>query len=200
MPRTEEANQRLREAQREKILESARKVFARKGLATTMADVAAAAEVSQGLAYRYFASKEALFHALAMQAMQTSQTILQDVSGTPGERLTRLLSIMMDARRAQPEMFQLLNQVQSSGEAFDDLHALVHERSQNFFTLLRQLIVQGQTTGEVVAGDPDQLVIAIVSCLEGLSRFALYDYEQFKQHCPDASIILRMILVHPVST
>jgi hypothetical protein len=38
MPRTEEANQRIREAQRAKILEAAWTVFARKGRAMTMAD------------------------------------------------------------------------------------------------------------------------------------------------------------------
>src|SRR5262245_10565427 len=59
MPRTEEANQRVREAQRAKILDGATAAIARKGWAATMADVAAAAEVSQGLAYRYFANKEA---------------------------------------------------------------------------------------------------------------------------------------------
>jgi AcrR family transcriptional regulator len=59
MPRTEEANQRIREAQRAKILEAAWNVFARHGLTATMADVAAAAEVSYGLVYRYFVNKEA---------------------------------------------------------------------------------------------------------------------------------------------
>jgi hypothetical protein len=39
MPRTEEANQRIREVQRAKILEAAWKVFARHGLTATMASV-----------------------------------------------------------------------------------------------------------------------------------------------------------------
>jgi len=64
MPRTEAANQRRRSAQREKILDAARKVFARKGMAATMGEIAAEASVSHGLAYHYFANKEALFHAL----------------------------------------------------------------------------------------------------------------------------------------
>ena len=55
MPRTPEANQRLREAQRTKILASARSVFARKGMEATITDIAAEAQISLGLAYRYFA-------------------------------------------------------------------------------------------------------------------------------------------------
>jgi hypothetical protein len=61
MPLTEAANQRIREAQRAKILRAAWKAFARKGRAMTMADVATAANVSYGLTYRYFASARRRF-------------------------------------------------------------------------------------------------------------------------------------------
>src|SRR6202158_2659156 len=47
------------------ILAAAKKVFARKGYhATTIADIAKAAELSYGSIYWYFDSKDALFHAL----------------------------------------------------------------------------------------------------------------------------------------
>jgi hypothetical protein len=93
MPRTPEANQRLREAQRAKILESARRIFARKGMEATM----------------------------------------------------------------------------------------------------RQLIVEGQATGEVAPGDPDQLVAVMSACLDGLTRWALRDPEQFRTYVPDARIVLRLV-------
>src|ERR1051325_2053806 len=95
MPRTKEANQRIREAQRTKILEGALRVFARKGMTATMSDVAQSAGVSQGLAYRYFPSKEALFHELIEQATQSGMALMQQVqkmSGTPAERLNFLIS------------------------------------------------------------------------------------------------------------
>ena len=57
-PRTEESNQRIREEQRERILEAARMIFAHKGFTDTkMTDIAAAAGVSYGLAYHYFKDK-----------------------------------------------------------------------------------------------------------------------------------------------
>ncbi len=79
MPRTEEANQQIREEQRDKILSAAANVFARKGNAATMADVASEAGVSQGLAYRYFESKEEIFTTLIKQAAESS--------GGPTERI-----------------------------------------------------------------------------------------------------------------
>ncbi|SRR6266567_1403384 len=195
MPRSEEANQRLREEQREKILDAARKVFARKGTAATMADVAAEAGFSQGLAYRYFASKETIVSSLVEQALQAPAADLQrirEIPGTPGQRLDFLLTGFIESRR-HPEAFQLLAQVLSSEETPDNLRELLHRRSQMLQEVLRQLIVEGQATGEVATGDPDQLVTAILASVDGLTRWATYYPEQYYEHFPDASIFLRML-------
>ena len=53
-----------------RILAGARTAFARKGMAATMADVAAAAGVSQGLPYRYFSDKNGLVRARVAEAVQ----------------------------------------------------------------------------------------------------------------------------------
>src|SRR5258708_911336 len=164
MPRTPAANQRRREAQREKILAGARKVFARKGMETTMAEVAAEAAVSHGLAYHYFANKEALFHALVEQTLQTDPAGLQRVfegPGTPGERLALLLTKLVSFRRENPEWYQILDQVERSETTPNDLRELMDRQGQLFFTVLRQLITDGQATGDVATGDPDQLVSAV---------------------------------------
>src|ERR1700743_3338231 len=119
MPRTDEAKQHLREEQRAHILEAAKRVFARKGLTATVDDVAIEAGVSHGLAYRYFANKDALFSVLVKQALQAPSADLQrvwDMPGTPGERLKWLLSAFVESRR-HPEAFLLLGQVLSSQTA-----------------------------------------------------------------------------------
>jgi AcrR family transcriptional regulator len=202
MPRTEAANQRLREVQREKILDAAIRVFARKGMEATMAEVAAEAAVSHGLAYHYFVNKEALFHALVEQVIQTDPAGVKsfpEMSGTPGERLALLISRLVESRREHPEFHQLLDQVQSSEITPDDLRELIHRQGQTFFKVTRQLIAEGQATGEVTAGDPDQLATAVAACLVGLTRLTLYEPEQFKKHSPDAEILLRMLMpqAHP---
>src|SRR5690242_9541273 len=102
MPRSEEARQRLREEQRTHILEAAKRVFARKGPAATMDDIAAEASVSHGLAYRYFVSKEAILQVLAEQAFQADPMNFLPVaimSMTPGERLTWLVSGLVKSRQ-----------------------------------------------------------------------------------------------------
>jgi AcrR family transcriptional regulator len=191
VPRTEAANQRVRDEQRARILDGARTVFARRGMAATMAEVAAAAGVSQGLAYRYFASKDELFHALVADAMRSDIPPL-DHSGTPGARLEHLLTRLLEARRDHPEMFQLMHHVLSDEATAADVAELVRRRGEGFVVLLRRLIVEGQAAGEVAADDPDQLVAAVIAAIDGLTRFALNHPDQ-REHFPDPRIVLRML-------
>lgn len=185
-----------RAAQRANILEGAKRAFAHKGMAATMADVAQAAGVSQGLAYRYFASKQEMYrelvqHALEQAELATAQPAHE--SASPGQRLALLVTQMVEIRRDHLEMFQLLDQVLSSEQVPDDFGDMIRRRRESFVGGLRELIVEAQATGEAAAGDPDQLVIAITISLEGLVRFGLHQPEQFQRLCPDPSILLRML-------
>lgn len=195
IPRTEEANQRLREEQRARILDGAKKVFAQKGMAATMAEVAAAAEVSQGLAYRYFANKEALFNELLEQAIQAGIAAIPrilEMPGTPGERLAFLIERAWNGRREHPELYELMYQMLYDESAPDSIRTLVERQGQAFLDVTRTLIIEGQATGEVAVGDPDQMVTLVLVSLDGLSRWALRGPEQFGKHFPDASLILRI--------
>ena len=111
MPRTEQANRQIREETTEKILAAAREVFARKGMAAKMADVASEAGVSPGLAYHYFPSKEAIFLALVRQSIRSADeltAIVQRIPGTPRGRLKRMVAGMLERRRKDPEFLPVL--------------------------------------------------------------------------------------------
>src|SRR5262252_8256706 len=86
MPRIAEA---ARAARREQIIAAGMACFARSGYhATTMADVAAQARVSKGTPYLYFASKEALFLALA-----------EEWDCGAGERVNAAIAALPDGER-----------------------------------------------------------------------------------------------------
>jgi AcrR family transcriptional regulator len=196
MPRNEEANQRIRATQRANILEAAWKVFAQKGRAMTMADVAEAAQISYGLTYRYFDSKEAILQALVEQTLHSGDASFQRFAalpGTPGERLDRLIARLVETRRDHPEFAQVHYQVLSDAATPPDLREQALRYGQRFHDLLRRLIVEGQAEGSVRAADPDQLVTAVMAALDGLTRLALIDPERFQAHFPDARIIQGML-------
>lgn len=197
MPRTPEANQRIREAQRAKILESARSVFARKGMEATIAEIAAEAQISLGLAYRYFADKQALLSELVKQTIPDASAGLQtlmEMPATPGERLAALISSIVRARaqREALEAHQLLMQALDADAMPEEMREVLSTRYQMLLAAMRQLIVEGQAEGSVAPGDPDQLVAVVSACLDGLTRWALRDPEHFRASVPDAQIILRL--------
>jgi AcrR family transcriptional regulator len=200
MPRSDAENERRRERQRANILDAAMRVFAHSGPSASMVEIAAAAGISQGLAYRYFASKEEIYYALVARAVQgglSEAEIAPMTSGAPWQRLAALLSRIVEARREHPEFFQLLYHVLGDNAAPAELRAQMSERGQFFVGAVRRLIVEGQAVGEIAEGDPDQLVLALMAYLDGLTRLSLYAPERLSAHFPDVEIVLRLFRPTP---
>ena len=196
MPRSEQANQELREAAKNRILEAARHVFARKGSNAKMSDIATEAGVSQGLAYRYFPSKEAIFLSLLRQMTRSPEElelIVQNIPGTPAERLNRIVSSMVERRNADPEFYQFFSQAMANGTLPPDVRKRVHAQGLHIHEILRRLIVEGQATGEIAKDDPDELLQAITACLDGLAMMSSLSSKRSANHIPNARIFLRML-------
>ena len=114
MSGSESAKHEARQNQRANILNAARTVFARKGSKATMAEVAIEAGVSQGLAYRYFPSKEAILTTLVKEASESgggASERMKDISGSPGQRLERLVSSLVKHRFDRPGFYQFVYQL-----------------------------------------------------------------------------------------
>lgn len=195
LPRTEQAFEAIRENTRTKILEAASRVFARKGLGATVSDIAAEAGISQGLAYRYFPSKNAIFHTLLRQMLQSggAEKISQETGKTPRERLEHIVSETIRSRQEHPEFYRFVFQALSDESLPGDIRQMFNVQGQRIRKALRQLITEGQAVGEVSKGDPDQLVDAILACLEGLSTRMAYSDPNAGPRLPDPGIILRML-------
>src|SRR4026207_70043 len=87
------------ERTRENILNIALGLFIEKGYdATTMREIAAAAECSLGLTYRYFARKEDLVLALYQRTATEQEAYLQSLSTAP---IADRLAMTMYAKIAQ---------------------------------------------------------------------------------------------------
>jgi len=112
------------------------------------------------------------------------------------ERLAFLISMAWEGRREYPEIYQLLYQVLDNEAVSGDIRELIGSQGQAYQDMMRQLIVEGQATGEVAGGDPDQLMIVVLASLDGLSRLALREPERVKKHFPDTEIILRIFKPH----
>ncbi len=93
-PRTAEAFEALREASKEKIMQAALEMFAQHGFEnTSIKKIAQHAEVSQGLMYNYFKSKESLLNSIAHSSMQDVLASFEEAKKgkSPQEKLERLI-------------------------------------------------------------------------------------------------------------
>ena len=200
MPRTEAAFQQVRGASRRKILDGALRVFSSKGSHATMADVAKEAGVSQGLAYRYFPSKEAILSELVHEITGSEgekEERIKLLQGTAGERLGLLLTYMLGSLRQKPEFSQFLNQILRDENVPVELREAVAKNGAIIKRSIRKLIVEAQTSGDVAADDPDQLLFALLATIDGLvSRISDPIRIEERKHFPDPRIILRMLSPH----
>jgi len=198
MPRTEEANQRIREERRGQILDAAARVFARKGLAgARIADIAAAGEMSQGLIFRYFASKEEVFAAVVEKALQSATSLAQAAllqPCSPLEKLRWLLQIYLPGMWYKPEYALVILNALNSEATPQEVRELTFEQSKLTLQLYRQLIVEGQEAGEVVQGDPAILTLAFAACIQGLSSGVLHLPRTLGiDGPPDPEIVLKIL-------
>jgi AcrR family transcriptional regulator len=193
MPRLSTENQRIRDERYAHILHAAAHVFARKGLmATTISDIAAAARVSHGLAYHYFASKEEIFRQLVTRAMQGTERLLREAHAreeTVTQRLRWLITEMIEGAKDSADDLLIVQQAVISEAVPPDVRELVLHGPPIVLELLSGLLREGQLCGEIIAGDPDQLALLLLSCIQGIfSNMALH----FDQHSIEPETMLHL--------
>jgi AcrR family transcriptional regulator len=109
---TKDRKEREKTARREAILESAKAVFADKGLLeSTIDEVAERAEVAKGTIYLYFKTKEDMYAGLVEQGLVLLAqrfTDAIDFSRPADENLRRISETYYRFYREEPEYFRLL--------------------------------------------------------------------------------------------
>jgi AcrR family transcriptional regulator len=172
-PRTVERNARIREEQKERIRAAARKVFARDGYSETkMTDIAAAAKVSYGLVYHYFKDKDDLFTKVIEAALESSLALMRrarEMPGTPWEHLSWLTTHMLHGAQHQPEAFLVVMQALATEAIPQAARESAWKSSVVSLEAIKQMVIEGQAAGQVVAGDPDHLASVFGWCIQGMA-------------------------------
>ena len=195
MPRTEEANQKVRDERRRHIVDVSVLVFARQGLAATkIADIAAAGEMSQGVIYRYFTSKEEIFAAVLERAMQSTLRMGQEAlerEGSPLEKLRWLVQAMISGLWSRTEYALVVHDMLTNQAMPQEIREPAVEQAKAFRQIIYQLIQEAQAAGEVSRrDDPMMLTVMVGACTEGLATQKMY---MPNLPLPDPEIVLRML-------
>jgi AcrR family transcriptional regulator len=193
MPRTKEVFQHIRDSSKQNILDKAAEVFASKGLANTkVSDLVKAAGISQGLLYWYFSDKDDVFIALLEQAVNGvidyAQTAVKYI-GTPREKLYWLTEKVLQGMLENPAYFQLVSQALAlPGKVRDTIWKLEKVRK-----IIRELITEGQTIGEIDKRNPDRLVFLYLSCLYGLAAGKGFNVPRLDEYFPTTEEVLQLL-------
>ena len=172
-PRTPLSNQKIRHERRDQILHAALKVFAYKGLkAAKIADIAAQANISQGLIHHYFISKEEVFTAVIERAMTGALAAFDNRAGLgpdPIEQLNLITDRMLQGLVIHPEYMLVLTQSLVNQDTPPEVGKLLAQLGQQINAHLVRLIEAGQATGQVAQGNPQELAMIFFAAIQGLA-------------------------------
>ena len=197
MPRNKkEMNEQIKEERRQLILLTALKTFTRKGFAASkMTDISTAANISYGLLYYYFKSKEEIYLELIKHAASSSadliKTIANDGNSRPIDKIHLLVTKILEGIRnkdAAAYYFVLCIEALTSDSNPKAVAQIVKEIMRPL-TILADVILDGQKSKQIKQGDPMDMAIASFSMILGLSSLMISGKIE---HLPSSEIIYRI--------
>jgi AcrR family transcriptional regulator len=170
-----------REAKRAQIVAAARRCFARDGFhQTSMPDIAAAAGVSAGAPYRYFASKEEIILAIAADAFRLIFEPMERVAlVADAPSLGDLVSASLEALSVETvtdaagqvvpveELLRCVVQTWSELLRNEAVHARAFEGFERVRRTIADALRRGQAAGAVPTVEPENGARIVIGLLHG---------------------------------
>jgi AcrR family transcriptional regulator len=199
MGRNPEQNQLARDRQHEAIMSAALGLFASRGpAATKIADIAAAAGISQGLVYHYFPSKDDIFVQLldrALTRLNTASARLETLVISPADKLKLAMGGLLkgleeDEDAARTHLLIALASI--SAATPPAVRAVLERERRTLYETIARIIRAGQAAGTVRAGDADSMAVLFWSVIKGLAIHRAIHGAGFPS--PKARDLLRLFL------
>jgi TetR/AcrR family transcriptional regulator, transcriptional repressor of aconitase len=162
------------DARRQEMLDAALACFARRGFhETTIEDIAREADVSHGVIYRYFASKDEIIHAVARRdhAARAHRFAEADEGRSAVQALGRLL---VTARELHPgpqgaTRRRLSAQVLAEGVRNPRVNEAIRETWDDVMARMTGIVRRGQAEGDIDPGlDPSTVARLLAAIHNGL--------------------------------
>ena len=178
MPREDNSEER-----KNRILEAALNVFARRGFdEARMEDIATESGVSKGGLYLYYKSKDAIIEALLRTMFASEFGGLQALLHKPGSARERILSLthifvnMVDRLSvAMPVMLEFY----AIAARRQSVRDFMSQAFRDYRELFAELFRQGIASGEFRETDPDKAAVALIALYEGMALIWVMDPHAF---------------------
>ncbi len=199
MGRNKELNQKTKDERREQILSGALRLFATRGLAATkISDIASAAEMSQGLLYHYYRSKEDIFVELirtAFERMNTAALELERLPLPPREKIRVAIETLLCGLddNADTGLYYLLIAMATASEAIpEEAKAIIQSENLVPYEVIVRIITEGQKDGSLKAYDAGELALVFWTSIKGLAIHKAAHGTRFKTPNPEIFISMFM--------
>ncbi|MDR8394469.1 TetR/AcrR family transcriptional regulator [Aliifodinibius sp. S!AR15-10] len=136
-PRTPEQNEEIRRKTRRQIVDAAFELFAKDGYeATSIAAIAKNADVSKGLIYHYFESKQNILEAILDQMVEVGDQILDFPDNfTAVDKIRQTVEGTFQFIEQEPEKGRLMISLALQPDAFSNLKTQIDEVNENQLAL-----------------------------------------------------------------
>ncbi|GAA0400332.1 TetR/AcrR family transcriptional regulator [Paenibacillus motobuensis] len=181
-----------KEQRRTDILHAGLNLFIRKGYGSTkIADIAKEANMSMGLLFHYFASKEKLYEELIRLGCTGTELELNNTNGSPIQTLKTAADQILKNLKDNPtyaKMFVLMEHAQNNDIIPEAAKAMLSQ--VNIIQNSIPLISEGQKQGEIREGNPWALSVAFWCSLQGIAEeIALHP----ETPCPEADWLIDIL-------
>lgn len=176
MPRSAEANQKIKQERKDRILAGALELFVRNGLSgTKISDVAKKTNISNGLVYHYFSSKEELFIGLirlAFDRIIEACEFLESLDLEPHEKIKYAIDELVKIIRSNPDAclyHVLVFQAATCDNIPDQAKKIIQEKHAKPYEMIAGIISNGQKLGTIRDGCAEDLSFFFWNTVNGLA-------------------------------
>ncbi|MDF2486493.1 MAG: transcriptional regulator, TetR family [Herbinix sp.] len=181
-----------KEKRRQDILSAALDLFIHKGFAATkVVDIANKVNMSVGLLFHYFNSKEHLYEELVRLGLSGPESVMSNDKSDPLTFFETTAKQILKYASKDPltaKMFLLMKQVQYNDAAPDSVKLMLKGLDTISQTVL--LIEAGQQNGTLREGNPMALSIAYWAAIQGVCEELAINPDL---PCPESTWIVDMI-------
>ncbi|HEX2980136.1 MAG TPA: TetR/AcrR family transcriptional regulator [Anaerolineaceae bacterium] len=205
MPRTKQQTEQIRAESREKILITARRLFAEKGYdGCNVSDIAREAGMSQGNIYWYFPSKKEIFLAVLMDGFTLLGEVMSRAASGPGTAAEKMgaflndyFALMKDKGGEEFVSIVVTFIAQGGVEHFADFGISTRQIGAGYHQSLNAIFTQGQQEGVVTSGiDPNQLSMYFFALTNGLMLMYPEEWKEIPKETLHRTI-LRLVGMNP---
>lgn len=195
MSRNEKLNEKIKDKRREQILKAALKVFIRKGFAATkMSAISNEANISYGLVYHYFQSKDMVYTELisiAFNGLYSSLKEIEKYNISPIDKLNKTaVNIFKSLNNKKTTGYYFVLMMQALTNDATPASALeIAKQIMNPIDILTNIIKSGQKKGEIIMKDSEQLAMTYFSSISGIAFFNVFG---IMDKLPEPDIIMRI--------